>query len=211
MKKNDSKKMSVKSAKSKTSTTVESLNDKEMANNNMIQAIDILNKKGYPAEYCSSDSNMRNTPYIRFGDKISDFTFAKTPFESNLDMLEGNLIIKLTCEVENNHIAELFENSRLLLNWAKNLEEACTLFCEIDVPFGEDPDEFFYSEVSDEFFVEELDYDGPFDVEEGEGPEYTLTFFMIVSPQMKENIINDIRVFGETHGIIATVSTWEEL
>jgi hypothetical protein len=199
-------KMSVATSINKSYTTVGSSMDNESVINNIMQAIDILNKKGYQAEYCLSDTTISNAPYIRFGSKINEFTFAPTPIEMDADTIAGEFIIRITGKARENRLAELLKNSSLLLNWAKRLKKACTLYCEIDVPIGEDPEEFFYSAVADEFSVERLDYDGPFEVAGGDEAEYTLTFFIIVSPQMVKPISNSIRAFGELYGVLATVT-----
>ena len=178
----------------------------ETISSNILKTVDILNAKGYTAEYCQGDSNTSDTPFILFGSKVNDFTFAKTPFESNVDMLHGKLIIKFGSEAGSNRMEELFRNSSLVLSWAKRLKDACTIYCEIDVPVGEDPEEFFNAVVAEEFSVEELDYDGPFDVEDEDDPEYTLTFYIIVSPQMVKPIARMIRKFGQSYGVLATVT-----
>ncbi|MCE1187636.1 MAG: hypothetical protein LWX56_00725 [Ignavibacteria bacterium] len=180
------------------------LNSMKEVKANIQQAAVLFKSKGYPCEYEHGNPKISKYPFLSFEEGINDYSFTNIPDELFAERRFGNFVMGIEVSPEEKQPEDAASKSKLLYEYARKIKSARRVFCEIDVPAGEEPEDFFNWAVADEFDVDRLDYDGPFGDEDEDETNYTITFELIVSIDNVKSLDKSIREFGEFHEVLAT-------
>lgn len=181
-------------------TVAESVKDNELAINNMVNAIKILNLKGYEARLAEGCTLTSFKPIysIGFGNLISEMSFCDYPKGFKVVTMECRVYLSPTClfkkDCSQNDFIEATTN---LVQWAKELPKAVQLDFELFVPKGEDPEDFA-SIIEDEFQFTEYEIDA--DEEDDEYPP-SLIYALYIDPRTYKTTRKRLKEFAKSEGV----------
>jgi len=170
----------------------------DMASFFMQSAIQILNSKGYSAEYIIDRLLPGRKPF--FNESNSAKSFCKFPkgFKPG-GIFDGNLTLVYNIgntKSESEGAEKLLKAAENFHEWAELLPEAITICIDIDVPEGEDPDDLAME------FSEELSLH---DYEIQDDKEFFFYSFRI-SPEMMPRLSREIKKVAKANGTIASLT-----
>ena len=168
------------------------------------QAIQILGQKGYIVEYVSDGVLFDGEPYILFKEDNSNKAFCTIPEGFKKEKtFEHNLCLTFDIESSEEIGKQLLtpqDAAEKFLRWARLVPKAVTFSFEIDVPEGEDPDDFavMFEEDASIYGYEIQSYD-----EDGDVLMYSFT----ISPDMLIPLSRDIELAAKDYETTVSISS----